>query len=316
MLNGDASPSIHFYSSSGGNAGLGCVHAAVTLGYPATIVIPLSTTSFMKERLLAAGATNVIQQGESWAEADKYLREVVMVNAAQSSGRRETPVYVPPFDAQEIWDGNATIVEELLRQLQGMDKHYRLNSKERNEKTESYTMEGNTDAFRVLPDVIICSVGGGGLLNGICQGIDKAGLSSTVKVIGMETLGAASLTQAIQKKELVTLPEITSIATSLGARTVSSKALEYGLRDMVTTQVVADAAAVEACRRIAEEQRLLVEPACGVCVAPIYDRTLNELVPNLKPESNVVVVMCGGSNISMEILADYVKKYGNIKEEA
>ncbi len=251
----------------------------------------------MVEKLRTAGASNVIQEGETWAEADKYLREVLMAEAKQSDEGGETAVYVPPFDAQDIWDGNSTVVEEILEQLKEAEKHYKI------AKDES------TPSAPVLPDVIICSVGGGGLLNGICQGIDKAGLSSQVKVIAMETLGADSLSQSIKKKELITLPGITSIATHLGARRVSAKAFENGLRDMVVSDVAPDAAAVEVCRRIADEQRLLVEPACGVCLVPIYDGSLSRLVPGLRPESNVVVVMCGGSAISLEILADFVERY-------
>ena len=294
---GIAQRPVHFYSSSGGNAGLGCVHSAVVLGCPATIVVPLSTSPFMVAKLRAAGASDVIQCGETWAEADKHLREVIIANIAPDD--QELPVYVPPFDAQDIWDGNATLVPELVHQLRRMDKHQQVNDGE--EKCEK--------SSRFEPDVIICSVGGGGLFCGICQGIDEAGLSSSVRVIAMETAGADSLSQAVERRELVTLPGITSIATSLGARTVCSKALEYGLRDMITTQVVTDATAVHACRRFADEQKLLVEPACGVCMVPIYDGTLRTMVPTLKSDSNVVVVVCGGENISLDILAGYVEKY-------
>jgi L-serine/L-threonine ammonia-lyase len=283
---------VHFYSSSGGNAGLACVHSAVALGCPATIVVPLSTTPFMVAKLHAAGASDVIQRGETWAEADKYLKQEIMVNITADDN--ELPVYVPPFDAQDIWDGNATIVPELLHQLKRMDD-----------------VEKSETSSRLLADVVICSVGGGGLFCGICQSIDEAGLSSTVQVIAMETAGADSLSQAVERRELVTLPRITSIATSLGARTVCSKALEYGLRDMVTTQVVTDATAINACRKFADEQKLLVEPACGVCLAPIFNGTLRKMVPTLKTDSNVVVVVCGGSNISLDILADYVEKYSH-----
>ncbi|KAL9123448.1 MAG: hypothetical protein Q9175_008364, partial [Cornicularia normoerica] len=37
----------HFYSSSGGNAGLACVTAAHSLGRPATVVVPMTTKPLM-----------------------------------------------------------------------------------------------------------------------------------------------------------------------------------------------------------------------------------------------------------------------------
>ena len=101
----------HFFSSSGGNAGLGCVHAAVTLGSPATIVVPMNTTEYMKSKIRTAGATDVIQHGASWAEADQYLREVVFPKAEQKG---ESAVYVHPFDHPKVWEANATIVPEVV----------------------------------------------------------------------------------------------------------------------------------------------------------------------------------------------------------
>ena len=42
---------IHFYCSSGGNAGLACVVAARQLGFPATIVVPMTCKPLMLEKL-------------------------------------------------------------------------------------------------------------------------------------------------------------------------------------------------------------------------------------------------------------------------
>lgn len=118
---GRSATEIHFYSSSGGNAGLGCVHAAVTLGSPATIVVPLSTTDSMISKLRVPGAADVIQHGKSWAEADRFLVEEVLPKARE---RGEHAIYVPPFDAQEIWDGNAGMVHEVFEQLREVNSHY------------------------------------------------------------------------------------------------------------------------------------------------------------------------------------------------
>lgn len=265
----------------------------------------------MIDKMRAAGATEVIQCGESWAEADKHLREVVMVEAANSKEGKQVPVYVAPFDHQDVWDGHATMIPEILRQLADV----KAETGTSNDLSSGGYVNGSEKSrdghASIIPDAVICSVGGGGLLCGICQGIDAAGLSSQIKVVAMETLGAESFSQAIQQGHLVTLPRITSIANTLGARTVCSKALEYGMRDMVVSQVVPDAAAVEGCRKLAETQRLLVEPSCGVCLAPLMDGTLSTLLPNLNVDSNVVVVVCGGSNISLEILSDYIRRFSS-----
>lgn len=285
---GDNSAKPHFYSSSGGNAGLGCVHGAVTLECKATVVVPLSTTSFMIGKLRDAGATEVIQQGASWQEADEYLRETLMAEAA---AKGECPVYVPPFDAPEIWQGNSDVTREIVKQLPEAMKHYPV-----------ATADGKTPSV----DAVVCSVGGGGLFCGIMQGVEELGLAT--KVIAVETHGADSLSQAVAKKELITLPAITSLATSLGARRVAKRAFEYGLQDNVSTVVVSDADAIRACKRFADEEHYLVEMACGVCPAICYNGQLKELVPGLNENSVVVLVVCGGSNMSFDIMEEYMAK--------
>ncbi|KAF2026471.1 tryptophan synthase beta subunit-like PLP-dependent enzyme [Setomelanomma holmii] len=274
LQNSPSNTKPHFYSSSGGNAGLACVHAAVTLGCPSTIMVPLSTSAYMISKLRAAGASDVIQYGESWYEADSHLRQDV-IPAAKHKG--EDAVYVPPFDAQEIWDGHATLAGEVLEQMKD---------------------DGTGDAG---PDVLVCSVGGGGLFCGIMQGLDSAGRANT-RVLAVETKGADSFALSLRERELSTLPRITSIATTLGSRTVAAKAFEYGMRDNVTSVVLSDDEAIEACVRFADDERTMVEPACGVSLALCYNGGLKRVVPGLKEQSKVVLVVCGGSGVNVEML--------------
>lgn len=282
----------HFYSSSAGNAGLACVHAAVTLGCRATVVVPLSTTAFIIAKLRQAGAADVMQRGASWQEANDYLTGTVMEEAR---ARGEAAVYVPPFDAPEIWDGNAGISREIARQIGDAARHYPV----------SLGVNGSGARCSVGDvDAIVCSVGGGGLFSGVMQGLDELQMRRT-RVVAVETLGADSLSRAVAERALVTLPAITSLATSLGARTVCARALEYALRDTVSTVALPDSEAMAACRRFADEERFLVELACGVCPALCYGGRLAELVPGFNENSVVVLVICGGSNMSFDIMDEY-----------
>lgn len=270
---------VHFYSSSGGNAGLACVTAATSLGYPATVVVPNSTKPSMIAKLKIAGATDVVQIGASWKEADAHLREVVLPHLKEEG--EEEGVYVPPFDHPKIWEGNATLVDEIHSQL--------------------------PDDGR--PDAIICSVGGGGLFIGVMQGLEKFGWND-VPVLAMETAGADSLSNSLKHGENTTLPGITSIATSLGAVRVADKAFEDAQKPNVKSVVLSDAEAAMGTWRLADDERLLVEPACGVSVAPCYDGRLKKLLPHLTPDSRVVVIVCGGSNATLEMVSAYRQVYG------
>ena len=271
---------MHFFSSSGGNAGLACVTAATMLGYPATVVVPMSTKPQMIAKLKTAGASDVVQAGASWKEADAHLREVVL-QGLKDSGEEEG-IYVPPFDHQKIWDGNATIVEEIRTQMP----------------------DGGP------PDAVICSVGGGGLLNGIIQGLERSGWGD-VPVLAMETDGAHSLANSLRVGENTTLPRITSIATTLGATRVADKTFENAQKPNVRSVVLSDAEAAMGTWRLADDERILVEPACGVSIAPCYDGRLRKLLPHLTPQSRVIVIVCGGSDATIELVSAYRQMFGH-----
>lgn len=286
--------STHFFCSSGGNAGLGCVHAAVTLGCPATIVVPLSTSDYVISKLKDAGAKQVIQKGASWAECNAYLTHELLPEAKNAG---DNPVYVPPFDHPDIWTGHSTIVGEILDQLTEVDKHYP-------------TSHDSTFGASEPPDAIICSVGGGGLFSGIMQGLQND-TTKRIQVVAVETEGANSLAQAAAAGELVTLPAITSVATTLGARTVCKRAFDYAIEEKhrVRHAVLSDRETVDACRRFADEERILIEPACGVSLAVVYSGKLHDYLPDLRPDSRVVIVVCGGSGMSLDIMAKYVAQF-------
>jgi len=275
---------LHFYSSSAGNAGLACVTAATSLGYASSVVLPLGTEEATITKLKAAGASEVIRHGESWFFADQYLRETV-IPAAEARG--EKGIYIHPFDNPAIWDGASTMVEEMRTQMPDGEN----------------------------PDAIVCSVGGGGLFSGIMQGLDRVGWSGDVSVLAVETLGAESLAQSLEKKQLVTLPGITSVATSLGAIRVAENAFKQAQRPNVTPVTLEDAEACAACLRFLDDERMLVEPACGVSVALAYDGRLKRYLKNFGPEKKVVIVVCGGSKISLEMLLQYKEKYLARSEE-
>lgn len=227
----------------------------------------------MLGRIEAAGA-EVLVHGVSLSEADECARAL--------AGAREDAAYVPPFDHELIWEGNSSIIDEIFDQWEGPP-----------------------------PDAIVCSVGGGGLLNGIMLGLDRHGWADRVAVLALETEGADCLSRSLKAGGQVTMQEITSIARSLGVSRVSNKTWELVQQHPnIRSVVLRDADAARACVRFAEEERMIVEPACGVCLALVYDGLLEDLIPGFGPESRVVVVVCGGSNIDVEKLLEYELKYG------
>lgn len=236
----------------------------------------------MIAKIKTAGAHEVIQTGKNWHEADRYLRETLLAND-------EAGVYVPPFDHPEIWKGNSSLMDEVEQQLRE---------------------QGDDGA-----DVVVCSVGGGGLLSGILLGLEGLDWGNHCKVLALETQGADSLHQSLLREEVVTLPSITSIATTLGATRVAQKAFNLAKEFQVKSAVLSDAEAAMGCWRLADDERIIVEPACGVNAAVCYGGRLKELLPDLTRESKVVIVVCGGSSVGLETLVEYRAKYGWVEQE-
>lgn len=189
-------------------------------------------------------------------------------NELATSMVEDTDAFLHPFDDPLVWRGHASLVDEIVRQ---QDR----------------------------PDAIVLSVGGGGLMSGIIEGLHRNDWDD-VPVIAVETEGADSLAQSIRAGRRIKLPAIRSIATSLGATQVCEQAFEWTRRHPVQSIVVTDAAALSACRRFLADQRLLVEPACGASLAAVYDGA-----PALEALASVLVVVCGGVTMTAEQLQEW-----------
>lgn len=289
----------HFYCSSGGNAGLACATAAIALARPCTIVVPVTTSPLIIGKLRRLGA-EVVQTGGHWAAADAHLREELL-------SRDPAGVYVPPFDHPDIWEGHASMVDELAAQLPPL------------------LDQGKGDG---VPDAIVCNCGGGGLLNGVMAGVERqakqkrwaaAAKHKKPRVLAVETVGAGSLHASAQAGQHVTLPGITSIANTLGAVRVSAKTWEWyaskSEEGLLTSVTVTDAEAVMGSARLADDAQLLVEVACGATIATVYNgelrRTLGKGLSDAEwAAMNVVIIVCGGTNITLEMLQKYREEYG------
>ncbi|KAM0714116.1 hypothetical protein Q7P37_011080 [Cladosporium fusiforme] len=278
---------VHFYCSSGGNAGLAAVLAAHHVGRKCTVVVPSIINADMIQKVRNLGADDVIVHGATWKHADAYLRETVM-----EEGRRrgQEPIYVPPFDHELIWDGHSTMVDEIFEDMALEDE-------------------------QLTPSAIICSCGGGGLFNGIVRGLRSHPERKTTVVV-TETAGADSLGQSLANGQHTTLPGITSEATSLGAVRVCEEtfnlAIEGTQNGSVKNAVLSDAAAAMGCWQLADQENILTELSCGVNIAMCYDGRLEAtLGRKLRPEDTIVIVVCGGRNVTLEKLVAYRSKYGS-----
>ena len=174
-----------------------------------------------------------------------------------------TDAFIHPFDDPLLWEGHASLIDEVAQ-------------------------------AGLTPDAVVLCVGGGGLLCGIAEGMQRNGWGH-VPIIAVETHGAASLHDAMRAGELVTLDRIATVATSLGARRVAARALSWTVERAVTSVLVSDASALRACERFLDDHRLLVEPACGASLALAYEHATH-----LDGYDTVLIIACGGATATID----------------
>lgn len=260
--------------SSGGNAGMAAAYVARKMGVPATIIVPSSSPRLVVQRLQDQGATVKII-GKVWDDANAEA-----LRLAESEGF----TYVPPFDHPLLWQGHSSIISEVASCL----------------------------GPGVRPGAVLLSVGGGGLLCGVVQGMKEVGWTD-VPVIAVETVGADCLNAAVKAGSIVTLDDITSEAKCLGAKTVCRQAFEYSQRSQpaIISELVTDQQALHAMQTFLDEERVLVEMACGAVLAAVYSGLIARLQSKGRLPSvlgPLVVIVCGGSSVNMEVLVELTRK--------
>lgn len=65
---------------------------------------------------------------------------------------------------------------------------------------------------------------------------------------------------------------------------------------------MSDQEAVRACSDFLRDHRMLVEPACGAALAAGYSTRCRDVLQRVAGSGPVVIVVCGGSGITSEIL--------------
>jgi len=180
----------------------------------------------------------------------------------------ESDVLVHPFDDPVVWQGHSTLIDEVA-------------------------------GSGVEPGAVVVSVGGGGLLCGLVEGMRQNGWAD-VPVIAVETEGADSLAQSVRAGHRIELPAITSLAITLGAKKICQRAFDCTRDHPLQSVVVSDRAAVSACQRFLADHRVVVEPACGASLAAVYDGA-----PELEDFDSVLVIVCGGATTTLEQLREW-----------
>ena len=215
-------------------------------------------TPQIKIDAIRALEAEVMLHGDAWDDANRLALEV-----AAQTGR----TYVHPFDNRHMMAGAGTMIMELEEQLREVD-------------------------------LVVVSIGGGGLIAGVISTVKQ--LRPATRVIGVETMGADSMYQSLQAGEVVELPAITSLVESLGARRPGEMPFQIVQRYADDVVTVTDAEATGAVAELLVKEKLLAEPATACCLAALVNGKIA-----VTPGERVAVVLCG-ANVSTASVCEWL----------
>jgi threonine dehydratase len=231
--------------ASGGNAGIATAAAARALGVKCEVFVPTVCSPAKQARLRELGA-HLVVTGAVYAEA---------LQACLQRQRATGALLTHAYDQAEVVAGAGTIAQEI--EEQGGE----------------------------LPDTLLVSVGGGGLVAGIA-----AWCGQHSRVIALEPELAPTLYRAREAGTPVDVAVSGIAADSLGARRVGGIAWEIAQRDVADALLLSEQAIRQAQLALWKDFKLAVEPAAALGLAALQS---GAYVP--RADEVVALVLCGAN---------------------
>ncbi|MFQ6124170.1 MAG: threonine/serine dehydratase [Candidatus Heimdallarchaeota archaeon] len=148
----------------------------------------------------------------------------------------------------------------------------------------------------ITPDMVVVPVGGGGLISGIATAIKSK--NPNVKIIGVEPIGAAVMTQSLKQDMVISLNNIDTIADGLAAPFAGEYTLAHVKKYVDEIVLVSDKEIIAALRLILERCKILTEPAGAAGFAALLFKKIA-----IRKGTQVVCVLSGG-NIDRSFLKE------------
>lgn len=176
--------------------------------------------------------------------------------------------FVHPFNDEDVMEGQGTIAVEILKELPETD-------------------------------VILTAVGGGGLISGVAYAAKT--IKPSIKVYGVQSTGAPGMYASVANGYITKLKKVNTFADGIAVKEVANLTFDYTSKYVDDIFTVSDVDILNAIKMMMNKEKIIAEGAGGTPVAAV----LNNLVPNITKDTNVVCVVSGG-NIDIPMLSKIV----------
>ena len=191
---------------------------------------------------------------------------------AQQEAEEKGYTFIHPFDDLAVATGQGTIAMEIIQDLP-------------------------------LVDYILVPVGGGGLASGVATLAKQ--LNPHIQVIAVEPAGANCLEVSLEKGEVCTLPEVTTIADGTAVKKPGEKIFPYLKENIDEVITIEDDELIVAFLDIVENHKMVVENSGLLTVAALR---------HLEFTGKKVVCVLSGGNMDMITMASVVQ-HGMIQRD-
>ena len=246
-----------FVCASAGNHAQGVAYACAHFGVQAVIYMPVTTPRQKVHKTGAFGGSHA----EIRLEGD-YFDETL--KAAQAYCNEAGAVFVPPFDSEDVIEGQATVGAEIMAQMP----------------------EDET------PDLLVLPVGGGGLSAGITQL-----LGDRVDYRFVEPAGGPRLRESLKAGALITLNKVDSFVDGAAVARIGER--NFAALAHVSPKDVLISPEDRICATMIEMlniEGVVLEPAGALAIDGLRD--IGDI------EGKTVVAVVSGGNFDFERLPD------------
>ena len=199
---------------------------------------------------------------------DVILTRDNMMDVCNEIIDKENLTFIHPFDDYDIIRGQGTLSIELLEDFKNID-------------------------------YVFISIGGGGLISGMSHVLKL--FNPKIKIYGIEPINSDVMNKSMISGEVETFDTNKSktIADTLAAPFSGKITLEYVKRFVDDILLVSESEIIDSLKFMIERLKVVPEPAAAACFVPILKRKIN-----INPQSNCMVIVCGG-NIDVVTLKSF-----------
>lgn len=234
-------------SCSAGNHAQGVAFASSKLGIYGTIFIPVTTPQQKIKKVKEFGGSFINVIMTGSSFDDAYATAKVHCEETKEE-------FIHPFDDEKIIEGQGTVGLEIIEDLP-------------------------------KPDYVILPIGGGGLAAGVSAYIKQ--VSPFTKIIGVEPLGAPSMTDALHHGRPTTLEYISTFVDGASVKRVGTKNFPICQKHLDDVILIDEGHVCSKILEVYNQQGIIVEPAGVLSLCALDRKDFN---------GSVLAVISGGNS--------------------